>query len=329
MISCCVTHWNKPYNLREWKNRGLVDVNTLGIEPDMAKIVVFGAVQIDVCAYPIPGTERLSDRPGAVYFSIGGTGYNISHGLLFYGQQASLFSHLPAETFLTKYIREKLRSAGIDDEYIVLDSSLPDGGFVGIFEMNELKVGISSCSVEGAKLNEGTAARAIVNSDLVVIDCNLSASSIEQIALLSWKNQKRVVVAGVSSAKVHRYLEFKIPSNRTFQLVGINKQECEAVCGVLPDEIADWNCDHLCTELRCSNLLVSLGASGHVGIDASGSSRFFAKERGTGIWTLGAGDALLAAHCAILASNSVIDWKQGSEMADRLISHVMEVRAAT
>jgi fructose-1-phosphate kinase PfkB-like protein len=295
----------------------------------MATVTVFGAVHVDVCAIPMQGSEELADRPGTVAFSVGGTGFNIAAGLVRSGISTHLFTYTSRGRLGEEFVRPSLIERGILDDFLFIDDTLPLSAFVGFFEQRDFKLGVTASAIESVNFDKEAVAKAIARSNLIVIDCNLSTRTIEQISRLSWDHNKDIAVAGVSPSKIRRYLEFELPVGAAFLLVGSNRVECESVYGSLPNDPLEWNSAALLHRFKCSNLLVSLGIHGHVSIGHQGIALFSAPSSAHESWSFGAGDALLAAHCAIVASDVSLNWTKASNLANRLVLNVLREQAAT
>src|SRR6202011_4745619 len=114
-------------------------------------------------------------------------------------------------------------------------------------------------------------------------------------------------------------------------LVAANKVEALRVSGTFPPDWMAWQAESLLTRFRTENLLVTLGPEGHVAVDGAGLRYFPAPSMTvpTVGSELGAGDALLAAHCASIGSSEQIDWTEAAALTNRLVSETLRQFSAT
>jgi sugar/nucleoside kinase (ribokinase family) len=297
----------------------------------MSPVVVFGSAHLDIYARPYETPFHFKDKPGDVSYSVGGSAFNVAKRLALLGEQVCIFTHLPRDSLISSVIQQEIVSVGIYDHYVTLDSRLRQSGFVAVLNGRRVEQAISCASIETAEFDRRKIENAVKSARFVVLDCNLSTEQIESISEISWSNGKEIVISPVSSAKAGRYLGVKPCMKQAFYLVSLNRAEAAHIIGEPPENIERSLGVSMLAQFRASNLVVSLGSAGHVAIDKWSITRFPAAQVNavSGGSELGAGDALLAAHCACIRLGTSIDWNRAAALSRQLIADTFNYLSAT
>ena len=169
----------------------------------MGRIVVLGAVNVDIGGFswePLCGEDS---NPGRVQLSVGGVGHNIACGCAQLGQSVSLMTALGGDENAA-LVRADCERRGIDLTYAL---TLPDAAtscYLFIADSDgDMALAVNDMRICDALTNDALAAsmKAIRAADLLILDANLPAETLRWAAQGA---QCPVIADAVSAAKADR-----------------------------------------------------------------------------------------------------------------------------
>ncbi len=173
----------------------------------MDRILVIGAAVLDVSGVGAGQVQMGDSNPGVVGLSVGGVAKNIAENLTRLGLDVDLLTFLGDDLF-SAFIKSHLAQAGIRHPMSISRPG-PSGKYLSIHSHD----GVLATAVNDFRVMEELVpadfdrfAAYIEGFDILVLDANLPAPVID--ALTSAYRHKKIVVDGVSRAKVVRILPF-------------------------------------------------------------------------------------------------------------------------
>jgi len=266
-------------------------------------IIVFGGVHIDILADYSKKDKIRVDRVGELHYSIGGTAYNIAYHLAEKKNKIYLYSVLNRNSYSTLWIIRETKNTLIKTLFQIDHSTFTENGFVAIRQDGNLERAVTSSYLSKAELEPKLLEKYCKNKDIAVIDCNFESHQIATIMKYCKKHDLLVVIAATSDSKVKRISP--ILKNYVVDVVTMNELEaCSFFC---IKKIEDLTVAMI--PFNLSNLVITLGAKGHV-IYSDGKITYFeAPHISEIVSTSGSGDALSAAIVSSISENNgVINW---------------------
>lgn len=253
--------------------------------------LVVGSAHLDVLSR-IVGDDTTVNKDGAGSFELGGPGCNVACNLAVLGVRARLLTAMNVNSPFSGIVSAYLKSHDIDLR-VVHDATLPPAFFSAHIDKDgAIFSAVSSVSIEMAAFPEEIVLEAMNGAACVILECNLSPQTLNQIAGAAAKANIPVFVAAVSEEKSLRLGKISAPIAAVF----MNQREAEyfgrhaarstdlwAVAGKIGGTL-------VCTRGEDGVIVVAGGEE-----TAIPAIKPFQPDI---VQTLGAGDALLAATVA-------------------------------
>lgn len=175
------------------------------IVPSGARVVVLGGANTDVIGVSAATLLARDSNPGAIRTSPGGVGRNIAENLARMGVAVELVTAF-GDDEAGRALMASCRARGIGITGSMLVADLPGAHYLAVMdERHDMAVAVNDMRVLDRLTPDALAvserAELILAADLVVVDANLSAESIEWLAGLV---RAPMVLEPVSAAKVAR-----------------------------------------------------------------------------------------------------------------------------
>ncbi len=258
----------------------------------MPRIVVVGAVNMDLAGTPFVSLRPGDSNPGRIMLSPGGVGRNIAENLARLGVSVSLLTALGQDHYGT-FIREHCRRSGIDLSLSITDPDCPTSTYLCVNEPNgDLHIAVSDMRICDRLLPAVLADSVPVlnQSDLVILDANIPAET------LAWLSQRITVPLAADPVSVAKASRLKTVLPR-IALLKPNVAEAEALTGIPVRNDSDLHrAADLLLERGVERVFLSMGERGVLACDARQQLQlpcFEAEVRNT----TGCGHAFLAAVC--------------------------------
>lgn len=282
----------------------------------MTKLVAIGSAHLDVIARSLGDPEGI-DQPGEARIEVGGTACNIAINWARMGAAAHLITATDGGA-LAQMLLEHVRKQGVQ-----VHSEDHEALGVGVFSAHlsqdgELVSAISHMPVENHEFSEEIFEQALLDADLVIADCNLSAPELSNVALECLARGLPLYVAAVSEEKSLRMRHIRsMPA-----LVALNLQEAtyflQHAYGDVPGSAID-KARSIAEYMRCACLL-TLGEHGAVFADSEGVIWEKPETLAPQGNRLGAGDGFLAAFSFASAVTAGADPRAAMQRAMRVAS---------
>ncbi|MCD8105054.1 MAG: carbohydrate kinase family protein [Lachnospiraceae bacterium] len=222
------------------------------------RIMVIGAVNVDICAKPFRPLVGADSNPGRVTVSMGGVGRNIAHNLRLLGQPVSLITVFGDDSNGER-IRRDLEHLGIDISSSFTEAHRATSSYVFITdEKGEMQLAISDMAICERMTPQIMEERLDVmnQSCLCVIDANLPADTIHFLA-------EHVTVPlfadPVSTAKLHKLQ----PVLSHLHTLKPNRLEAEMLTGVrIRDEASLHEAAAFLLHTGVQRVFITLGDKG-------------------------------------------------------------------
>jgi sugar/nucleoside kinase (ribokinase family) len=292
------------------------------------KILLFGSAHVDILADYYSDTKDDINKTGTLQIGIGGVAYNITINLGINGYDSSLYTVLKSNSLSAKLIRESFEMRHISTKHLFYENCATESGYVAQSLLGKLETGVTSTIVDLVTFIEPNLERAILQTDVVVIDCNLSKYQISQVVSISQKHKKPIFVSSVSESKVVRAL---IPKdNEFFCFVTFFINGLEASQPGFPKwrEADDSNSVlDICNFYNSENVIITNGIWGFSVFSSDGKRRNYpAVSIPKVVSELGAGDALAAATIAYYTKLSKFNWDDCCGLIHQFIKPVLSSR---
>lgn len=257
---------------------------------DRARIVVVGAVAVDVKAQSFGKLVRHADVPGTVRFTPGGVGRNMAKNFALLGANSMLISAIGDDEF-EWLIRDDLVSAGVNIDRLMVVCGKRTATWVGVLDsFNDLDVGVFGGEILEA-ITPGALNRRfdmIERADFVVVDATLPRAVIDAIRRMVAREKLCLNPASVARAQT------VADCVGDFGIVTANALEAEVLTGQTIRTIDDATLvAQMLIRWGVQRAIVTLGADGIVYADAS-VTRYTPALATQVVDTTGAGDALAA-----------------------------------
>jgi diguanylate cyclase (GGDEF)-like protein len=169
----------------------------------MSIILIVGSAHLDLLAR---ATERddVVDKIGTLNIGVGGTACNVAVNIANVGTSARLLTALNGEE-ISKVVEDYLTRFGVET-LVHYDSSLPSSGFSAhVDRTGEITSAVSSMAVEHCNFPDELVDAALDGVAAVVLDCNLSVKTLNQIATKATASNIPIYVCAVSEPKSVRW----------------------------------------------------------------------------------------------------------------------------
>lgn len=288
---------------------------------------VVGSVHLDILAVATEDDSTL-DKIGQVSMEIGGTAFNVAANLVKLGQKCRFMTAMNTSPY-SRIIREYLQELGI--QLIVdINKELPTAAFSAhINKEGGLISAVSATPVSVHGFNEAKVIEAMRGAWCVILDCNLSETSLNMITRVANGMMIPVFVAAVSEEKSLRIAGI----NGIIDAAFMNEREAKYLRA---KRFGDATTYRQLASLVKTNLVVTKGKSGAVVASPEKMIDIPPPKAGSSIQgnTLGAGDAMMAAivHEHIFMGKRLIEAAISSRktiqiMLDKKNCHLGDDRA--
>ncbi|MCC6725696.1 MAG: hypothetical protein IT258_14400 [Saprospiraceae bacterium] len=295
-----------------------------------SKILVFGSAHVDILADYTAETKNDTNKTGTLQIGIGGVGYNVTINLGINGYDSSLYTVLKSNSLSAKLIRDSFELRHISTKHLFYENCNTESGYVAQSLLGKLETGVTSTIIDLVTFIEPNLEKAIFQSNIVVLDCNLSQYQISQVVSISRKFEKPIFVCSVSESKVQRAL-LPIPkkvNHYCFVVFFINGAEANQ--STFPkwkeandvDSVVD-----ICEFYNSEHVIITNGILGFSVFSNDGKRRNYpAVSIPKVVSELGAGDALAAATIAYYAKHGRFDWDDCCGLIHQFIKPVLSSR---
>jgi sugar/nucleoside kinase (ribokinase family) len=251
-------------------------------------VVVVGGANVDVKARTANALVTGTSNPGTVVRTPGGVGRNVAENLARLGSRVALVSTVGSDPD-GDWLLEETAAAGVDVSPVLRGGRT--GRYVAVLDAGgELVVGVSDMAATDALGPEVLDHDLLRSADLVVVDGNLPATTVDAVLALG----VRVVIDPVSVAKAERISPL-LSGNRPVYAITPNEDELAALGGSVERLHARG----------VEVVWVRRGAAGSLLSTAEGVVELMAPAA-TPVDVTGAGDAMLAAFCHRLMEGATL-----------------------
>ena len=174
-----------------------------------ARIVVVGAVAVDVKAQSFGELVRRADVPGQAHVMVGGVGRNLAKNLALLGASATIISAIGDDEF-GRMISADLGRAGVNINHLAMNPGRGSATWVGILDADgDLEVGVFSGAILDTLTPEAMRERAaiIIDADLVTVDATLPRATIDAIVALAKINRVPLYLNPASVARAQTVID--------------------------------------------------------------------------------------------------------------------------
>ena len=257
-------------------------------------IAVIGGANIDIVGRSKNKMQLETSNPGQIRVGFGGVGCNIAHYLGLLNIPVTFFSAV-GEDDEGKDLLDKLRHAGVDTHEIIQSKKDPTGKYVAIMdERGDMATAISDTEIMKRITPRYLIAKAglIQESQMVIIDTNLTPQAIHYITNLCHREGIPLIVDPVSVVKSRKLLGVLTK----IDYLTPNLSELSSLTGM--DIVSTGQCNKAIQFLRqkgIKNIILTQGAQGvRIFSEEYPDGKLIHVRRRKAVNTTGAGDALLA-----------------------------------
>ena len=256
------------------------------------RVVVIGAVAVDVKAHSFGVLVRNADVPGRVQVTLGGVARNVAKNLALLGVDLALMSVVGDDEF-GRMLRDDLSHAGVNIDNLMIVRGQRTAMWVGILNARgDLDVGVFGGGIFDTLTPDFARERAAVmaDADLIAVDATLPRATIDAVVALAKANRVPLCLNPASVARAQTVADCV----GDFALVTANALEAQSLTGQTIRSIDDAKgAAHALIVRGVQRAIVTLGAEGIVYADARETRHAPALPTRV-VDTTGAGDALAA-----------------------------------
>jgi len=274
-------------------------------------IMVVGAANADIISKSSRKTIHGDSNPADVRLTAGGVARNIAENLSRLGAVVDFITAIGTDP-LGGFLRESCESCGINTEAWIVREGLSTGVYSAALDCDgELYAAFNAMSVlESIKADDLLPwSDTIANSDLLIVDTNLTEETLSVVIELRSGNPVMVDTVSVAKAPRIEHLLSKV------DILKLNRTEAECLTGLTLDDANQQ-------KLACADLLsrgvqrvfITLGAAGACAADASGTV-FVPAVPVTVSNVTGAGDAFSAGVALRFREGIKQQVEYGAELA--------------
>ncbi len=261
----------------------------------MMKVIVIGAVNIDITAKCSYSTVMYDSNIGVIKRGHGGVGRNIVHNCALLGLECSFVSAVGMDDSANSVL-EELNDLGVDTQDVLISPDYPSGTYICIIDENgDLIIGFNDMQIVNC-INKDFLKSCNLNCDILAIDANLSYEALEQA--LSYE-KKYVFAEPVSVKKSYNLLPFL----DKIDVIKPNVYEAEALSGVKISRECDiYRAGDALLKRGVKQIYITAGSSGVYAFTQDGKTFHYLQKIIEPENSNGAGDAFSAGVIYSLAN---------------------------
>ena len=256
-------------------------------------VAVVGGANMDIVAQSHGEGLKGDSTPGQIQCSPGGVARNVAENLARLGLPTHLISGVGDDEF-GRSLRSATQAAGVDTALIRVVPDARTATYLSVHGADgEMLMAVNDMAILDAFTPEWLQPHASLIRDaaVVVLDCNLTASSLAWLIAQARVGEVPVMVDGVSVQKCQR-LRHLLAGIHTLKL---NHLEAQALTGLPTNSTQEVQAAALALhQLGVCHVVVSRGALGVCWCDEGGVQGALASAAMSVVNSSGAGDALLA-----------------------------------
>ncbi|SCY94771.1 carbohydrate kinase family protein [Microvirga guangxiensis] len=258
------------------------------MHPESDRVICIGGATVDRKYRANESVHLRTSNPVVSKRSFGGVARNVAENIVRLGAKASLISILGQDENGAA-IRENLKAAGVDTQYVTLSSDHATAEYVAVLEPNgDLALGLADMAIFDA-LTPALLQQCWpeMSASWIFADCNLPSSTLHELVGSARRDSSMLAVDAVSMLKVAR-----LPRDLNgVGLLFLNLDEAQALLGrsaTVPEDMAA-----ALLKRGAARVVLTLGEAGLIAMDAFGHTRVGASPAQV-VDATGAGDALIA-----------------------------------
>lgn len=180
---------------------------------------VAGSAHLDLLAR-VTGRTNVVDRIGDVSVEVGGSAANVALNLAHFGHPVRLLTAMNRSPF-SSVVLSYLQDNNVEP-YVVFDDDLPIGAFSAHIDLNgEMVSAITSTPVDRVVFEENYLMACLKGARAAVVDCNLSAATLDLLADLCVRLKIPCFCSAVSEPKILRIADV----THSFAGIFLNRRE--------------------------------------------------------------------------------------------------------
>ncbi len=256
------------------------------------RIVVIGAMAVDVKAHSFGPLVKSADVPGRVQVTLGGVARNMAKNLALLGADVTLMSAVGDDEFGRMLLGDVGR-VGVRTDHVLVAPDKRTATWVGVLDScGDLDVGVFGGEILQAVTPDYVRERAaaFAEVDLVSVDATCTRATIDAVVMLAQAFHRPLYLNPASVARAGTVADCV----GDFTLMTANALEAQALTGQIVDTAeAAASAARALVRRGVQRVIVTLGASGIVYADAD-LTRYAPAYPAKVVDTTGAGDALAA-----------------------------------
>ncbi|MEY3289572.1 MAG: hypothetical protein RLZZ419_1814 [Pseudomonadota bacterium] len=198
-------------------------------------VTVIGSAQLDIFGEFDSSAEQQIDKRGKIFYSVGGGAYNVAANLTQYNHWVYLCTGLARNSYISGLLREKIKKNHISTKFVDFCDDIGESGFVAHrnTQTHSLSTAVSCMAVESISFDSDKLKKAIEKSRLVIVDCNLSDSTLQQVIDIAAKESPpiQVMVTGISESKIKRVRQVDRDAAPAFDVIVAHVEDAfEGLC---------------------------------------------------------------------------------------------------
>lgn len=296
-------------------------------------ILVIGAAHLDVVA-DYSDEEVVLDKRGTLNLSLGGTAYNIATNLCDKKFKISLLTALNTQSISGEIIHRTLKRLNINTDFVI-DAPLNwESGFVALTKKHVIQSAVSSTLIERVAITDKIE-KAVSATNVIVIDCNLSRLQIQNIVNIAAQRHPLFVCA-VSEIKMREATEIHTTNPYPYEFFFMNNLEAidflkfKGKNGSWKSMVNKDEVKELCSLFKSKNVVITNGSIGYKIFSYNGDFIDCQVNPMDSKYSLGAGDALVAAVVDHYVTNKgKMDWNICQTLINDYTSRILSIPEAT
>ncbi len=294
-------------------------------------ILVIGAAHLDIVGEYNSSASNVIDKPGRIFYSVGGSAYNVAANIAQNGRKVRFVSILKSDSLVTPIILSRLESYNIDTDLVQVRDDVVESGFIAQRQEGVLVSAVASSAAEKLVYPPGEFDDAVRESSHVVACCNCSSAFLDRLSSACAKYGKKLFISGVSESKVKKLLSINRSMGAAYPVYCSSMNAFEATAlGFDVSKLTDDYAREFTAKLGSEIVIITDEERGYHVLFHTGEYRAMpAPDVAHVVSPTGAGDSLFAAFIDHVIERNAVDVDECHRYICRYVSEVLSREGAT
>jgi len=294
-------------------------------------ILVVGAAHLDIVGEYNSIAANVIDKPGRIFYSVGGSAYNIAANLAQNGRKVRFVSILKSDSLVTPIILSRLESYNIATDLVQVRDDVVESGFIAQRQEGVLVSAVASSAADKLVYPPGQFDESVRDSTHVIACANCSSAFLDRLSSACRKYGKKLFVSGVSETKVKKLLSINRSMGAAYPVycASMNRFEATSI-GFDLNAVSNEYVRDFAGKIGCEVFIVTDESRGyHIFFSTGEYFAVSAPDVAHVASPTGAGDALFAAFIDHVIERNSVDVEECHRYVCRYVSEILAREGAT